>query len=393
MGPFALLEVRMKLGILAALLTTSLGASAFAASTKSVQAGQPPAAGGGGDASDSPVIPDTATDVEITPAQKPGFGGWFDFDNSLGSGAFVANSYVNNPAWSTNLYLKPNYAFKAWGQPLTLTLWENLYYATILDKTALDQRQFDWSDLRVTLSDDKIYEEPHTHLKLGGMIRAVAPISYASRYNSMITTIWAGVTISRSFYGLDLKAGLLAGKEFHRYTTAQIPCSDVTSEPVSVAPGEAPNGGFLTALANGNCRPGATVVGSSTTPPNFVDNISWDVVPYFDAQYNFNDKWSVGVTVYYFDQFAYPMPVDQYSTQVIDSSGNPVAQSQGRSDSLWTIASVGYSITEHWQLGAGIWDTSLPKTTDNRSFIPWFIDPYGLATNDWTAYFDVIATF
>jgi hypothetical protein len=383
----------MKLGIVGALLTTGFAFSALATSSKPVPANPTSSAGGGDGAGDSPIIPDTATDTEVTPAAKPGFSAWVDLDNSLGSGAFVSNSYVNNPALSTNLYLKPAYKFQAWGQSLALTLWENLYYADILDKTALDQRQIDWSDLRITLSDAKIYEEPHTHLQLGGMIRAVAPISYASRYNSLITTIWAGVVVSRSLYGLDLKAGLLAGKEFHRYTTAQIPCSDITSEPVNVAPGEAPNGGFLNALADGNCQPGSTLSGNGTTPPNFVDNISWDVVPYFDAQYNFSDKWNVGVTIYYFDQFAYPMPVDQYSTQVTDSSGNPVAQSQGRSDSLWTIASVGYSITEHWQLGAGLWDTSLPKTTDNRSFLPWFIDPYGLATNDWTAYFDVIATF
>jgi hypothetical protein len=382
----------MKLGILAALLAAGLGVPALAAGSKPAPA-QPPAAGGGDGTSDALVVPDTAADAEITPAQKPGFTGWFDLDNSLGSGAFVANSYVNNPALSTNLFLKPAYKFPAWGQTFALTLWENIYYADILDKGALDQRQIDWSDLRITLSDDKIYEEPHTHLRFGGMIRAVAPISYASRYNSLITTIWAGIAVSRSFYGLDLKAGLLAAKEFHRYTTAQIPCADITSEPVAVAPGEAPSGGFLNALANGNCQPGSTLVGNGTTPPNFIDNISWDVVPYFDAQYNINDKWTVGLTVYYFDQFAYAMPVDQYSTPAIDSSGNPVAQSQGRSDSLWTIASASYSITEHWQLGAGIWDTSLPKTTDNRSFLPWFIDPYGLATNDWTVYFDVIATF
>lgn len=381
----------MKRGLLAALLSLGLGAAAFAEG--------PPAATSGEATAEVPVVPETAADAEVTPAAKPGLGGWFDLDNSLASGAFAANQYVNNPAWSTNFYMKPKYTFKAWDQSLTLTLWENLYYATILDKNAYDQRQFDWSDLRVTLSDDAIYVEPHSHLKLGGMIRAVAPISYASRYNSMITTLWAGVTLSRSIYGFDLKGGLLAGKEFHRYTTAEIPCGDVTSEPVSVAPGEVPQGGFLNALANGNCQPGATLSGSGTTTPtgngatNFVDNISWDVVPYFDAQYNFNDKWSLDVTVYYFDQFAYPMPVDQYSTPVIDSSGNPVAQSQGRSDSLWTIASLSYNLTEHWQLAVGLWDTSLPKTTDNRSFLPWFIDPYGLATNDWTAYFDVIATF
>ncbi|MHB8420392.1 MAG: hypothetical protein ACYDCL_20155 [Myxococcales bacterium] len=347
-----------------------------------------------GEAADAPALPDTAADAEVVPAQKPGLGGWFDLDNSLGSGAFVANPYVNNPAWSTNLYLKPSYTFKAWDQTLTFTGWENLYYATILDKNAFDQRQIDWSDLRLTLSDDKIYEEPHTHIKIGGMIRAVAPLSYGSRFDSLVTAIWAGVVVSRSVYGVDLKLGLLAAKEFHRFTTAQFPCSNSSLEPVAVTPGEAPTGGFLNAFTNGICSPGNGAASTSTTTPTTtVDNISWDVVPYFDASYNITDRWSIDVTVYYFDQFAYAIPVDQYSSQAVDSNGNLVAQSQGHVDSLWTIASTSYTFTDHWSLGLGLWDTALPKTTDNRAYLPWFVDPYALATNDWTAYLDVVFTF
>ncbi len=370
----------MVLGMVAVLL--SVGLSGPVAETPATPA----------DAAE-PVLPEAAADAEILPPEKPGFGGWFDLDNSLGSGAFVSNPYANNAAWSTNLYLKPGYTFKAWNQTLKITAWENLYYATILDKNAYDQRQLDWSDLRLTLSDDKIWEEPHTHIKIGGMIRGVVPLSYASRFDSLVTALWAGVTLSRSIYGVDMHLGLLAAKEFHRYTTAQFPCSASMQEPVAVTPGEAPTGGFLNAFANGICSQGNGAGSSSTSAPvALVDNVSWDLVPYFDASYNITDRLTIGATVYYFDQFAYAIPVDQLSSPVVDSSGNRVVQSQGRIDSLWTILSLTYALTDQWQLGVGLWDTSLPKTSDNRSFLPPFVDPYALATNDWTAYFDVVFT-
>ncbi len=349
--------------------------------------------GGDGVVAAEVAVPDSAADTEKPSATKPGFGGWFDLDNSLGGGAFAGNAYNNNPALSTNLYLKPSYTFKAFGQTLAVTAWENLYYADILDKNAYDTRQIDWSDLRLTLSDQNIYEIPKTGIKIGGMIRGVVPISYSSRYTSLVTAIWAGVSFSKSFYGLDLSAGVLGAKEFHRFTTAQFPCTGA-QEPISASAGEAPTGGFLDAFTNGICQPGEQgAPAASGTPTAMVDNVSWDLVPYFEAQYNFTSKWNLGVTIYYFDQFAYAVPVDQYSPQVVDSNGQPVAQANGRQDSLWTIASLGYNIDDHWQLGLGLWDTALPKTPDNRAFIPWFVDPYGLATNDWTMYFDVIATY
>ena len=133
---------------------------------------------------------------------------------------------------------------------------------------------------------------------------------------------------------------------------------------------------------------------SSATLRSFlVDNVSWDFVPYFDAQYNFTDKWHIGATVYYFDQFAYPIPLDQYSTQIVDSNGNRVAQSQGHADSFWSIASVGYNLNDHFELSAGLWDQALPKTTDNRTVLPWFLDPYALATNDFTMFVDLTASY
>ncbi len=349
-----------------------------------------PARAGGGDVAQSsePELPDTAAEAEVAPPEKPGVGGNFIFDNSLGNGAFAANPYVNNPAWSTNLYLRPDYSIKVAGHTLKLQAWENLYYYSVLDKNAQDPRQVDWSDLRLTLSDAKIWEEPHTHIKIGGMIRGVAPLSYMSRFDSEITSIWAGVTVSKSFYGLDLMGGVLAAKNFFRYTTVQFPCSAVQGEPVTVLPGEGPTGSTLNVLNNGNCRSGDQATANSTP----ADNVSWDLVPWFSAQYNFNDKWNLSATVYYFDQFAYPMPVDANSPQITDSNGNFVAQANGRMDSLWTIASLQYNLTDHYALGVGLWDTAAPKWNSNQGFRPWFFDP-ALAMNYTTVYFDVIATF
>ncbi len=354
-----------------------------------------PTRGGGDGVTAQVTVPDTAADVEKKPAaQKPGLGGWFDFDNSLGGGAFAGNAYNNNPAFSTNLYLKPSYTFKAWGHTLALTAWQNVYYADVLDKNAFDTRQIDWSDLRLTLSDNDIWEIPKTGIKITGMVRGVAPISYQSRFDSMVTALWWGVGLSRSIWGVDIKAGVLAAKEFHRFTTAQFPCSAAGSEPISATAGEAPTGGFLDAFTNGVCQPGAQgAAADSSTPTAMIDNVSWDFVPYVDIEYNLNSHWNFGVTAYYFDQFAYAMPLDQFSAPIVDSNGNRVAQANGRQDSFWMIANLGYNIDDHWGLSLGLWDTALPKTPDNRAFLPWFIDPWGAATNDWSTYFDVVYTY
>ena len=394
----------MKLGTRIALLCLALGLGPIASaaptqvpSKAETTPAQKGAGGGDGVAAEAsvapetePVLPETAADSEDSPGEKPGLGGNFIFDNTVGNGTFISNPYANNPAWTTNLYLRPDYSFKLFGQNLKIQAWENFTYYTMLDKNAPDNRQVDWSDLRLTISDSKIYEEPHTHIKIGGMIRGVAPLSYQSRFDSMVTSLWAGVTVSKSLFGIDLMGGVLGAKNFFRFTTAQFPCSAGGQEPVAVAPGDTPTGGFLNSFSNGICRQGDTAAANGTA---ITDNVSWDLVPWLSAQYNFNEKWNLSLTVYYFDQFGYPMPVGQNTSQTTDSNGNQVAQAGGRTDSLWTIASLQYNITDHWALAAGLWDVSLPLTPDNRGMNPVFYDYLGPNQNDTTIYFDLIANY
>lgn len=391
----------MKSGTWLALLGLAAGfaptALAAAPSTPPDPAKTVAASKGGGDgvapeasAATEPVVPETAADAEEAPKPKPGLGGNFIFDNSLGNGTFVSNPYANNPAWSTNLYLRPDYSFKLLGQNLKIQAWENLTYYTILDKNALDNRQVDWSDLRLTVSDANIYEEPHTHIKIGAMIRGTVPLSYQSRFDGMVTALWAGVTVSKSLFGIDLMGGVLGAKNFFRYTTAQFPCTAGGQEPVAVAPGDTPTGGFLNALTNGDCAAGGSGAANSTA---ITDNVSWNLVPWFSAQYNFSEKWNLSLTVYYFDQFFFPVPVDQNSSGIGDANGHQVAQVNGRTDSLWTIASLQYNLTDHWALATGLWDVSLPMTPDNRGLNPVFYDFLGPNQNDTTIYFDLIANY
>ena len=138
-----------------------------------------PAQAGSGDGAaapesviDEPVVPPTADDNQKPPTEKPGFGGTFILDNDVPSGTFIGNNaYTFNPAISTNLYLRPQYTFKAWGETLRAQVWQNFYFADVLDKNAVVTRQFDWSDTRLSLYDDKIWMEPHSRIEIGGYVK------------------------------------------------------------------------------------------------------------------------------------------------------------------------------------------------------------------------------
>lgn len=362
----------------------------------------PPLAGSGDGAQNpeasvaEPILPPTADDDQKPPAEKPGFGGTFTFDNSVPSGTFIFNNaYTFNPAVTTNLYLRPSYTFKAWAQTLRAEVWQNFYVNDILDKNTPDTRRFDWSDMRLSIYDDKVYEEPHTKIAIGAFIRGSIPISYESQYETKITSLSAGVTLKKNIYRFNIQLGLQALKNFNRFTSAQFPCSASAVSPVGLGPGGAPDissTAVINGFQNGICR-----TGDPSTVVSFV-NVDWALVPNGSIAYNFSDKLQLSLALYYFDEFAYPVPVDQYSTQIKDSNGNPVAAGQGRADGIWGITELSYNLDQHWGLSLGLWNAALPagvppKTADNKNFRFPFLDTYSLNSNDWNLFLDITASF
>ena len=85
--------------------------------------------------------------------------------------------------------------------------------------------------------------------------------------------------------------------------------------------------------------------------------------------------------------------MNQFSPQVLSSTGNPVVSGQQYSDSLWGITSINYNLDEHWGLSAGIWNVALPKTLSGNQFRFPLLDTYAFNSNDWNLFIDVSATF
>jgi len=332
------------------------------------------------------VVPDSAADAEKSPGPKPGLGGSLTFDNSVSGGAFYANPYVNNPAWTTNLYIRPDYSFKLGDQNMKFQLWETLSFVMWQDKETNTTQRFNWSDLRLTFSDAKIYEEPNTHIKLGGFVRGSIPLSQASQFATLYTQISTGINIKKSMYGFDFSLGLQIAKNFNKYTSVQYSCADSVNQPIGIDSAGNPILGF----ENGICRPGDT-----TSMVQGV-NVSWSWAPSGTVAYHFTDKLSLSMTLYYFSAYKYPVSGTTYNTQITDSNGNPVAQTDGHGDGFWGITDLSYALTDHWSFDIGVWNGAgsaygAPPETQSGS-IPRnpFLDTYNL--NDFAMFFDITAS-
>ncbi len=337
-----------------------------------------------------PVAPTTADDDQKPPAPKPGFGGNFILDNSVPSGTFIFNNpYTFNPAVSTNLYLRPSYTFTIGSQSLKFEVSQNLSFADVLDKNSTITRRFTWSDTRVSLYDNKFYEEPHTKLQFAAYLRGSIPISYQSQFATLITSVsTAGAASGRTSYRFNLQLGLGATKNFHRQTSGGFPCSSSSLGPVAVVPGEAPDvvlPMLLQGFVNGICQSGAT---SSAQ----VVNTDWALAPSASVAYSITSKLSVAVAFYYIASFQYPVPVNQLSSPTLDSNGgSSLAVGQQYADSLWGITSLNYDLDEHWGLSAGVWNVGLPKTLTGGQFRFPFLDTFAFNSNDWNLFIDLSA--
>ena len=224
------LEEAMTVGMCAAILGMTLRGAAITA----------PAADTG-DSSATPqvattVVPDSAGDAEKSPAPKPGLGGSVTLDNSVEGSAFYTNAYINNPAWTTNLYLRPDYYVQDRRPKSEVSA---LGDSLVRDVAGQGDDQHPALQLvrppGLTFSNAKIYEEPNTHIKLNGFIRGSIPLSQASQFATLYTQLSAGVGLKKSMYGFDFGLGVQIAKNFNKLHLGSVLRAPIRSMSPSVS--------------------------------------------------------------------------------------------------------------------------------------------------------------
>jgi hypothetical protein len=293
----------------------------------------------------------------------------------IGSGTFYASGY-HDPYVSNALYLRPSYHL---GTKYGLTLNTRLYLEeeyTLPDSP--NGRRFNPLDTWFWLSAKNLYTHPRSKIRLSGVVRAVVPTSYESRYAHMVTALGVGLTASRGFEfgrpdadGKRWNLALSLGGTFSKYfRTSDIRgsgpgdttgCRSFNAPPPIGATGP---GGLPAASESDRC--GGTLSTSFATNTSVNASLS-------------RRRLSLSATFILINEFRYQAPDDALTSMN--------AVEQGRSDATWSIVAVSYELTDHFGLSAGL-STFQPALNTRENFIRFpFFDFTGTNANNFSQVF------
>jgi len=306
------------------------------------------------------------------------FGGSFaELSTYIGSGTFYASGY-RDPYVSNALYLRPSYNL---GTKYKLTLNARVYLEeeyTLPDNPT--GRRFNPLDVWFYLAAKNLYTEPRSKVKVSGVVRAVVPVSYESRYSHMVTGFALGATAARGFeFGKPDSQGkrwelmLSLGEVFTKY----IRSSDLRGN----FPGDttgcrtfAQGGG----AGGGVPGPGGTASGSEADRCGGPLNTSFANNVMLNAGVS-RSRASLSVMFLVINEFRYSVPADTFSA----SNSVPT----GRADSTWSIISLGYELTDHVGASIGI-STFQPALNSRQDGLRFpFFDTSGANANNFTQAF------
>ena len=299
-------------------------------------------------------------------------GSYAELSNYVGSGTFYASGY-HDPYVSTALYLKPVYKL---GTKRDLALNARIYLEEEFTQPDNPQaRRFYPLDPWLWLSARNLYTEPRSKIRISGLVRLVAPMSYESRYSHLLVGTAVGGSAVRSFevgpasaqgkrWGLNLALGSVFTKNFHASVLRGKFPGDTT--------GCRTAGGLPTFSGGGSpSASGSDLCGGPL-------NTSFGFMTSFNATLS-RDPWSFSATFILINQFRYDVPLDAFS---------PTDVPRGRDDLTWGLLAVGYELNPHIGLGAGI-STYQPALDSRYRYprIPFFDFSGGANANNYTQLF------
>ncbi|MFT3839487.1 MAG: hypothetical protein QM723_21065 [Myxococcaceae bacterium] len=269
-----------------------------------------------------------------------------DLDHWLGTGTFV------NPDLYSSLTLaitaSPAYSFKIGDVKLRATGLFRLLYEYTLPDNETGRRITPW-DIRLGLSAPAVVKEKVTGISLSPSIGLSIPTTPESWQAGLITSLSAGVSLSRS--------GLFGGK-------------------LDLAASFSGSHGFFTSPQNNNKASGqqTTVVNNVVVQPTVLCrtgesicnsvgmNTEWTVTTGGSINFHATDRLIVSLAYSYIHYWKYGVGVDQYSPQVTDSNGNQVAAGTGQADRTFGVIGVGYDLSEHYNVSVSASTIQTPRT-------------------------------
>lgn len=305
-----------------------------------------------------------------------------EINNYVGSGTFYSSGY-SDPYVATAFYLRPLIKL---GTKRELSLSGRAYLEYEYTKPDNPNgRHYNPLDTWLVLSARNLYTEARSKIRIAGLVRAILPTSFESRYQHLVVGLTAGLSANRAIEfgkpdpaGKKWELGLSLGSSFTKFLQ--------TSKY---------RGGFAGDTSgcrsdNTNVSGGLVGAGSEGIGGTTGDHCGGPLNPNFSFTSSLSAtlsrrRFSLSATMIVINQFQYDVPLDQFDSVH--------GVNRGRSDVTWGLLSLGYDITDHMgvSLGLSSYQPALDSTYSHLRF-PFF-DFSGPNANNFTqAFFGVSGT-
>jgi len=299
---------------------------------------------------------------------KGRFGGTVTFEQVLGLGTFVADTYARNAYYGMLLSMRPRYYInKKMMLELNFSIQTELTSSYTTSTTK--KHQFMPSDTYLTFRYSGLLKEKYTGITFSPYIRLGFPSSYESRFRDQYLSMALAFDVTDMLAKGHLYLGYTFRftKNFNKYTTATVSTND--NYPVAVA------------RLRGNEELGSNLIATG------LQNTSFSVRNSIMASWLINPKWSLTFVLGIINSFTYnSYPKDQLASKYAKSG-------RGQRDSTFGVIDLTYQPWQHYGFSLGVSSYQPAKTADNKSFRFPFFDFSSEANNFTNFYFDVFATF
>lgn len=314
-------------------------------------------------------------------ARQSGFQMISALDHYLGTGTFVdATRFASLSAWLTII---PQYLFGIGSQRLVASGTIRGVWEYTMPDVSTGRRWTIW-DVSLGVSAPALFREKWlTGIAFTPSIGVTIPTSPESWNAGLITTLRAGVVMSRSVKIVDFRAVVSVARSFHTQTVVGYRNPELTGAPTTDAQGN------LLAV----CRPGESLCGVAGNNTAWLLSLGGQVQLratgslLFYVGYTYLKSWRYAVTETDPSQ-------DPYASQAMTTDGRyAVKAGAGEFDRTSAFFGGSYQLNEHYSIDLGVSTVQTPFEADNKTVRFPFIAFKNAADNATSVYFTFTAAY